>query len=139
MAKYVIKTPVITVNAVDLSNRADSVTIETAFDEVESTAFGDSFKQYEQGMGDATITVEWQQDFAAAEIDATLWPLASAGTTFPVTVKPTSAAVSATNPLYSMTCRLFGYSPMDGGIGDLSKTTTAMRNASSTGLTRATS
>ena len=42
------------------------------------------------GMGEATITLDFFQDFALAKVDATLWPLI--GTTFPVTVKPTSAA-----------------------------------------------
>lgn len=139
MAKTVLKNPSIVMNSVDMSDHADSVTIETAFDEVESTAFGDTFKQFEQGMGDATITVELQQDFAAGEVDATLWPLASAGTSFTVVVKPVAAAVSATNPTYTMTARLFSYSPLDGSVGDLSKTTVTMRNASSTGLVRATS
>jgi hypothetical protein len=139
MGKYVMKTTSVVMNSVDMSDHIDTVTVETAYDEVESTSFQDTFKTFEQGMGDATLTFGMQQDFAAGEVDATLWPLASAGTSFVVVVKPTSSAVGATNPTYTMTGRLFAYSPLDGSVGDLSKTTVTVRNASSTGLVRATS
>jgi hypothetical protein len=139
MAKFVMKTTSVVLNSVDFSDHIDTVTVETSYDEVESTSFQDAFKTFEQGMGDATLTFGFQQDFAAGEVDATLWPLALAGTTFPVVVKPTSSAVGATNPTYTMTGRLFAYSPLDGSVGDLSKTTVTVRNASSTGLVRATS
>lgn len=138
MAKFVMKNVSVVMNSVDMSDHIDTVTVETAYDEVESTAFGDTFKQYEQGMGDATLTFGMQQDFAASEVDATLWPLASAGTSFVTVVKPVATTVSATNPTYTMTGRLFSYSPLDGSVGDLSKTTVTVRNASSTGLVRAT-
>jgi hypothetical protein len=136
MAKIVLKDVVIVLNSVDFSDHADSVTIESEFDEVESSAFGAVFKEYQVGLGDATITVGMQQDFAAGEVDATLWPLAIAGTSFAVAIKPTSAAISATNPEYQMTARLYGYSPLDGSIGDLSTTEITLRNASTTGLVR---
>lgn len=139
MGKLVLKAATIVINAVDFTDHADSVTIETQFDEVESTAFDNSnFKEYQQGLGDATVTIGLQQDFAVGEVDATCWPLAINGTSFTVTVKPTAAAVSTSNPLYTMTGRLFNYSPLDGSIGDLSKTEVAIRNAAATGLVRTT-
>ncbi|MES2866730.1 MAG: hypothetical protein V4703_08210, partial [Actinomycetota bacterium] len=74
---------------------------------------------------------------AAGEVDATLWPLAIAYTTFAVAIKPTSAAISATNPEYQLaTGHLLSYSPMDGKIGEASKTTVEFVNAGNTGLVR---
>jgi hypothetical protein len=138
MAKFVLKNAVVTVNSVDLSDHISQVTVETNHDEVDVTSFGSTYREILQGMGDATITLSFFQDFAAAKVDATLWPLADAGTTFPVVVKPTSASVSSTNPSYSMTGIILNYNPIDGAVGDASTTEVTIRNASSTGLTRAT-
>lgn len=136
MAKFVLKSATVTVNSVDLTDHISKCTIETTADEVDVTAFGSTYREILQGMGDATITLDFFQDFAASKVDATIWTLANAGTTFPVTVKPTSAAVSSTNPRYDMTGIILTYNPIDGAVGDASTTSVTIRNASSTGLTR---
>ena len=136
MAKFVLKSATVTVNAVDLSDHISKVTIETNHNEVDVTAFGSTYREILQGIGDATITLSFFQDFAAAKVDATLWPLADGGTTFPVTVKPTSAAVSSTNPRYDMTGIILSYHPIDGAVGDASATDVTIRNAAQAGLTR---
>jgi hypothetical protein len=139
VAKFTLKTAVVTINAVDLSDHIRSVTIETSRDEVDVTAFGAANKEIIAGLGDATITMEAFQDFAASELDATLWPLSTTDTPFVITVKPTNAAVSATNPVYSLTCLNFTFAPIAGAVGEAAMTTLTFRNASQTGLTRATS
>ncbi len=136
MAKFVIKTPIVTVNGVDLSDHCSQATIETSFEDVDVTAFGSVYKQILQGLGDAKITLSLFQDFAAGSVDATLWPLSQSGATFPVTVKATNAAVSATNPRFDMTGVLLSYNPIDGSIGDAAATDVEISNASQTGLTR---
>lgn len=139
MAKFVLKDAYITVNGINLSDHCSSVTIETTFDEVDLTGFGATYKQIAQGLGDATITLNVFQDFAAASVDATLWPLSQSGATFPVVVRATSAAKSATNPEYSMTGVLLSYNPIAGDIGAAATTDVSIRNGASTGLVRATS
>lgn len=138
MAKFVIKTPIVLINAVDHSDHISSVTISTERDEVEVTAFGASNKEILAGLGDATIEMEAFQDFAAGELDVSLWPLSTTDVPFTVSVKATNSATSATNPLYSMSALLFSYNPIDGAIGEASTTTLTFRNAASAGLTRAT-
>lgn len=135
--KIVLKDCSITIDAVDLSDHVSSVTIETTFDEVDVTGFGSTYKEILQGLGDATITLGFFQDFDAASVDATLWPLSQSGEGFPVVVKPTSAVVSATNPSYTMTGVLLSYNPLAGAIGEASTTDVSIRNSSSTGLVRA--
>jgi hypothetical protein len=144
MAKFVLKDAVVTIASVDLSDHASSVTVETTTDEVDVTGFtAASYREFTDGFKDATITVAFLQDFAAGEVDATLWNLGpgnTAGTTFPVTVKATSAATSATNPLFSMpAAKMYGYSPIAGGVGDAASTDVTFRNAGTAGLTRSTS
>ncbi len=138
MAKLSLKNPVITVNAVDLSDHFSEVSIETSRDEVDVTSFGATHKEMVAGLGDATITGTVFQDYAATKVDATLWPLSTSDTPFNVTIKPTSAATSATNPLYTMSCLLYSYNPVSGSVGEAATTPITFRNASQAGLTRAT-
>jgi hypothetical protein len=138
MGKFVLRNAVVTVNGVDLSDHFSSVEIEQEADDVEFTSFGAGFKEYGQGLKDATITVSAFQDFAAAEVDATLYPLFDSGGTFPVTVKADSAATSSTNPIYTMISRLFSYNPISGDVGDASTTELTFRNGGTAGITRGT-
>lgn len=119
MAKIVLTNPSITINSVDLSSKIAQVSIDISYDEVETTAFGDTFKTRVLGLGDASISLSFHQDFAAAQTEATIYPLLgnSAGTT--IVVKPTSAAVGATNPSYTMTALINEWSPVNGSVGEL--------------------
>lgn len=140
MGKFVLTDAVVTVNGVNLSDHFSSVTIEDSAEEVDFSAFGPSaYREFGAGLKDATITCTAFQDFAAASVDATLAPLYSAGSTFTVTVKATSAATSSTNPVYSMVSRLFTFSPIAGAVGDASTTDVTFRNAGTAGLVRGTS
>jgi hypothetical protein len=134
VAKVVLTDARITINGVNLSDHCSSVTVETSKDEVDVTSFGATFKQILAGLGDATITVSVFQDFAAASIHATVWTLYNAGTSFPVTVRPTSAAESATNPTMTMTGIILSYNPLAGDVGSASTTDIVIRNAAQTGL-----
>lgn len=138
MAKIVLRDASITVNGVNLSDHCSEVEINSEFDDAETTSFGSTYKQYAQGMGDATISLTFYQDFAAASVDATFWPISQSGAAVPVVVKPTSGAVSATNPSYTMQGILFNYSPLAGEVGEPSSTETEFKNGSAAGLVRAT-
>jgi len=136
MAKFVLKTPTVVINGVDLSDHCSKATISTKYDSIEVTSFGAQFKSYIQGLGDADISLDMFQDFAAGSVDATLWPLSQSGNTFLISIKPTNAVVGALNPRYDMTGILLTYNPIDGGVGAASTTTVDIPNASQTGLTR---
>src|SRR5262245_27311478 len=138
MPKHVLKDASLTVNAIDLSNHVASVTIETTRDEKEVTSMGAVNKVIIAGLSDATISVEFLQDYDAASVDATLFPLSKQDTPFPVVVKPKSAAVSPTNPSFTMQAMLFNYNPLAGAVGDENRTPVTFRNATQAGLVRAT-
>lgn len=119
MATFVITSPVITVNSVDLTAYVTSVEINDEVADVQTTNFGSSGNTTRTGgLKDGSITIEFQQDYAAAKVDPTLW--AARGTAITVTVKATSAATSATNPLYSGSYLVTQYKPVSGKVGDLS-------------------
>lgn len=117
MAKQVLLSPVITINAVDLTDHIASVTIDENYDEVETTAFGQTARTRVAGLGDHSVSFDFHQDFAASSVEATIDGLI--GTVIPVTVKPTNAAVSATNPEYQFSVLVTSWQPVNGAVGDL--------------------
>lgn len=117
MAKFVTTDYSITLGTTDFSSSIAAVTLEVSADEQETTAFGDSYRTRIAGLKDATLTLDFHQDFGAASVDATLWPLL--GSTVEFTILPTSGSVSATNPSYSGTALVTQYSPFANSVGDL--------------------
>jgi len=118
VAVYLSNGVVLTVNAVDLSNLVSSVTINRSFDELEVTAMGDSGHKYVKGLEASSITIDFFNDEATSKTLQTLQTVWGTSTT--VTVKQTSSAVSATNPLYTMSCLVNNTTPINGAVGDLS-------------------
>jgi hypothetical protein len=108
---------VLTVNSVDLSNHVTSVSLNRSFDELEVTAMGDSGHKFVKGLEASSITIDFLNDTATANVLQTLQ--AAWGTNVTVTVKQTSAATSATNPLYTMTALVNNTTDINGAVGDL--------------------
>ena len=117
MAVFLNNGVVLTVNAVDLSNHVTAVTLNRTFDELEVTAMGDSGHKFVKGLEASSITIDFLNDTATANVLQTLQ--AAWGTNVTVTVKQTSAATSATNPLYTMTALVNNTTDINGAVGDL--------------------
>ena len=117
MAVFLNNGVVLTVNSVDLSNHVTSVTLNRAFDELEVTAMGDSGHKFVKGLEASSLTIDFLNDTASANVLATLQ--AAWGTSVTVTLKQTSAATSATNPLYTMTCLVNNTTDINGSVADL--------------------
>lgn len=77
---------------------------------------GDSWVTATGGLKSGTLTIEFLDDFAASEVDATLWPLFGTVTTF--AVRPDAGSVSATNPTYSGSVFIAQHT-LGGSVGDL--------------------
>ena len=117
MAVYLSNTVVVTLNSVVLSDHVTSATINRVFDELEVTAMGDTAHKFVKGLEASTITLDFLSDTAAANVNATLQ--AAWGTTVPLTLKQTSAVVSATNPLYSTTILVNNTTDINGAVADI--------------------
>ena len=117
MAVYLSNTVVVTLNSVVLSDHVTSATINRVFDELEVTAMGDTAHKFVKGLEASTITLDFLSDTAAANVNATLQ--AAWGTTVALTLKQTSAAVSATNPLYSTTVLVNNTTDINGAVADI--------------------
>jgi hypothetical protein len=116
VAIYVFLDANVTINGVDLSGKSTKVTLKIKADDKDTSAFGATYRNSLGGLRDTDCSIEFNQDFAAAQVDATLFPLL--GTVSTVTVKATSAANSATNPQYSQSMLLKEYDPIGGAVGD---------------------
>ena len=138
MAKHVLTDCYVAINGTAISDHCSSVTLEDSADEVEFTSFTSSaYREFGQGLKDANVSISVFQDYAANSIDAIFYPLYASGGTFGLEVRPTSAAVSATNPKYTMVSRLYSYSPIAGAVGDANSNDISIRNAGTAGLVRA--
>ena len=114
-----LSNPVLTINSVDLSDMCTAATLTYLVEALEDTAFGTNSRTYTAGLVNNEITLTMYASFAATETYATLFSLIGARTT--VTLKPTSAADSATNPKFILTdCYLESLPVINASLGELS-------------------
>lgn len=106
------------VNSVDLSDHVTSVTLNRSFNELAVTAMGDTGEKYVKGLETSSVSISFLNDTATSKVLQTLQ--AAWGTSVTVILlQDSGAAVSATNPLYTMTCLINNTTDINGGVGDL--------------------
>ncbi len=117
MPKFVAVNYNIKINGADFSSAIAAVTFDVSAAEQETTAFSDTYVQRIAGLRDASVSLDFHQDFGTAAVDATLFPLLGSNAT--VVVVPNGTAVSATNPSYSGVFLVTEYQPFASSVGDL--------------------
>jgi len=110
---------------VDLTNHVQSITINRNFEELEVTSMGASGRQYVSGLEVSTIAVDFLNDDATASVMQTLNTLVGTNAAFKIcqtTVagSPSTATISATNPLYTGLLLVNKLTPIAGKVGDIS-------------------
>lgn len=113
-----LSNPVVTVNAVDLTDQCKSAELHVAVGELESTAFGSTSRVYVSGLYENTLKLTLYMSYAAAETYATLNALV--GTQTNVTVTANTGTVSATNPKFTLTGAFLKELPHMWTLGELS-------------------
>jgi hypothetical protein len=96
-----LSNPTVTVNSVALTGWCTAATLERTNTAQDTTVFGLTARVYSATIEDNTLTLTLFMSYAASEVYATLASLVGTATT--VIVKPTSAAVGATNPNFTLT------------------------------------
>lgn len=137
MAAFSFDNASVTINSVDLSDHVTSVTISASAGTAEDSAMGDDWRTFLATVKEFEVSVEFNQDYAASNVDATLWAAFNAGSNVTFAILPEGGTVSATNPSYSGSIVPTNYDPIGGSYADLA--TTAINWKGSGGLTRATS
>jgi hypothetical protein len=116
----------VTINSVDLRDQCTSATLNYVYEQLETTAFGDTARKF----GASTVTslqnnsveIELYQSYAAAETEATIYGLVGIQTT--IVVAPATGTATATNPIYTLTgAYLESHTPINASLGELSTIT----------------
>ncbi len=117
MAVFAATDYTVSVNSVDLTDHCTSVTTDFDVADLETTAFGDTWTTHIGGLKSGSVSLNFHQDYASSSVDATLW--GAFGTVVTVVLKPTSGAVSATNPSFTFSVLVTQVQPINASVGDL--------------------
>lgn len=102
---------------VDFTDHVTNFSLTQQADQLEVTAMGDTAHKFVTGLSADTITVTLLNDTAAGSILATLQ--AAYGTTVAFkAVQDYTAAISATNVLYTGTILVDNFTPINGAVAD---------------------
>ena len=121
-----LSNPALTINAVNLTDQATEATLTFEYDQLETTAFGDTARKFGAStvtsLQNNTFEVTLFQSYEATETEATIYGLV--GVTCDIVVSPTAAGLatpSATAPKYTLAgCYLASHSPISASLGELS-------------------
>lgn len=115
----VITDAVLIIGANTISDHADKVELPITVDIVETTAFGQTYKTKAPGLKSAMLNISLINDFSTSNLDSIMFPLI--GTTQTFAIRATSAATSTSNPAYTGSVIIGGWTPFTGSIGTLVK------------------
>ncbi len=118
MAKFVVIEPVIVFNGSTVTSSCASVTVNIEADDVETTAFGSTYRTRVGGLKSGTVDFEFHQDMASGAIDELIFN--QLGSVVPVRIRPGgTAAISTSNAEYQFDCLVAQANPIDSAVGDL--------------------
>lgn len=118
MAKLVLTNAYVKVGTVDLSDHVNQVTISRSANEVETTAFGDTYTTRVGGLKEASVSLTFHNDYVAGEVQRTIGTLI--GELGTVVVGVNGSVASTATPLYECVVLFSEWSDVDGSVGDLS-------------------
>ena len=121
-----LSNPSLTINSVDLQDQCTSAVINYVFEQLETTAFGDTARVYGgsavTSLQNNSVEIELYQSYEASETEATIYGLVGIQTT--IIVAPATGVASATNPIYTLTgAYLESHTPINASLGELSTIT----------------
>ena len=131
MARIVLTDVDVELNGSPIGEYIASVTLSTPEDVVETTAFGPvGARTRTSGLKDHSVALEFHNDFASGAMESIIDTI-GIGQLTNLVIKPTSAAISATNPAYRADGSGTGaakagqvliseWTPLNGAVGELS-------------------
>lgn len=118
MAVMLNSTVGVKIATVDISDHVSSASLSQIFDELEITALGDQSHRFTKGLESSTLTLDFFNDFAASQITTLLQT--NYGTTVTAVLIPVKGtAVSATNPLYTVSILINNLTPINGDVASI--------------------
>ena len=117
MAKFAATDYAVSINGTQFGTSLNSAELTIEADDLETTAFGGTFRTRVGGLKSASVTLNFMQDFANGSVDSVLNGLV--GSIATVVIIPAGTTVTATNPRYTAECLVTQYSPFASSVGDL--------------------
>jgi len=117
MARIVLTNASVVFGTTDLSDHIASITLNSTYDIVETTAFGNTAKTRVAGLADNSVTFEFHQDYATSSVEQTIYPLL--GTAVSVVAKPVAGTTTTVNPQYTFSTLVSEWTPLNGSVGEL--------------------
>lgn len=103
-----------------LSGQVRTVTLNYSVELLDASAMGvGATRSRVAGLLDWTVSIEFNQDFADDGIDEVMYAMLTGKTAKTIHIKPTSGAISASNPDYTGLVFLESYSPFSGGVAEI--------------------
>lgn len=116
---YLANPASVKVGSVELGDQCTAAVMTVAYDTLEETTFGSLARTYVKGLETNTCTLTLYNSYATSETYATL--LALVGTQVTVEIKPSNAAISATNPVLTLSSTFMPSLPVANmALGELS-------------------
>lgn len=120
MSKFLNTSDKVVVNNQDLSDHAFRLDSPQTKEQVDVSGFSNTLtREFLAGLEDATITIGFLQDFGSNSVHATLYPLYTGGTPFPVYIQPDGRGGTTgqgTNPIFGGSAILFDYNGLSGEL-----------------------
>ena len=121
-----LSNPNVTINSVDLRDQCTSATLNYVYEQLETTAFGDTARKFGASsvtsLQNNSVEVELYQSYAGSETEATIYGLVGIQTN--ILLAPATGVASATNPIYTLTgAYLESHTPINASLGELSTIT----------------
>jgi hypothetical protein len=135
MAIYTFKNGFVSFAAQNVSDDVRSVTLDTGNESNDKTAMGSNTRVSKAGLATWSVSIEFNQDFAASHLDALIAGLSDSEAA--LIFRSDAGSIGPTNPQWSGTGVVTAYNPISGATGDLAVATVTLAAASD--LTRATS
>lgn len=118
MAKHAVLDGFLEINSNDVSAFVQSCALTIEKDAVDSTTWGESDRTYVVGLGTATLSITFAQDYTnATGLEAIMTGIV--GTQVAFSIRPFSTAVGVDNPQYDGTILITNETFMDSSIGEL--------------------
>ena len=104
----------------DVSDHVSAVTLTRNFDELEVSAMGDLSHRFVKGLEASTVTIDFFNDESTSTSITALLQQNWGSTVNLVLLQDKTSAVSASNPLYTMTILVNKTTDINGKVSELS-------------------
>lgn len=136
MAEVVLTNAFLSVDGTDLSDHVRQITLRINNEPQDITAMSDTFRNRIAGLKDWSADVEWNQDYAASEVDVTLQAIVLGDGLASLVIRPDAGVIAVTNPEYTGDAIIQDYQAVGGAVGDVHVSPTSFLGAGT--LARAT-